>query len=125
MRILISRLAIATAAASLVGAAPAQQNQSATPAAVPAGQASGLPSGMDRNIFHAQVLLDRAGFAPGVIDGRKGMSFAQAVKGFQTARGLKVTGELDDETRAALLQDRAPSTPVSYTHLTLPTKRIV
>jgi lipoprotein-anchoring transpeptidase ErfK/SrfK len=65
---------------------------------------------IDGTIFHAQVLLDRAGFAPGVIDGRKGMSFEEAVKGFQTSRDLPVTGQLDTPTRQALLRDPAPST---------------
>jgi lipoprotein-anchoring transpeptidase ErfK/SrfK len=60
-------------------------------------------------VFHAQVLLDRAGFSPGVIDGMAGISFEAALKGFQTARGLAVTGKLDNPTRQALLQDRAPS----------------
>lgn len=67
-------------------------------------------SGIDPNILHAQVLLDRAGFAPGVIDGHKGMSFDTAVKGFQTSRGLEVTGELDQATLAALHADSVPAT---------------
>jgi lipoprotein-anchoring transpeptidase ErfK/SrfK len=45
-----------------------------------------------------------------VIDGLEGVSFTAALKGFQEARGLQVTGELDQPTRMALLQDRAPST---------------
>lgn len=61
-------------------------------------------------IFHAQVLLDRAGFSPGVIDGLEGISFKEAVRGFQQARGLNVSGELDQQTRQALLQDKVPST---------------
>lgn len=65
---------------------------------------------MDPNIFHAQVLLDRAGFAPGVIDGRKGMSFDEAVRGFQTSRGLPVTGELDNATKAALMRGGVKAT---------------
>ena len=51
--------------------------------------APGTPgSPIDGEIFHAQVLLDVAGFSPGVIDGKKGMSFRKAVQGFQEARGL-------------------------------------
>ncbi len=73
-------------------------------------EAGSRDSGIDGTIFHAQVLLDRAGFAPGVIDGKKGMSFEEAVKGFQTARGLEVTGVLDTTTRRALLTDKMPST---------------
>ena len=67
-------------------------------------------SPIDGTIFHAQVLLDVAGFPSGVIDGKKGMVFEQALRGFQQARGLKISGELDGPTRAALLQDKRPST---------------
>jgi lipoprotein-anchoring transpeptidase ErfK/SrfK len=56
------------------------------------------------------VLLDSAGFSPGVIDGRKGSSLTAALKGFQEARGLKTSGTLDGPTRQALLQDQRPST---------------
>jgi lipoprotein-anchoring transpeptidase ErfK/SrfK len=67
-------------------------------------------SEIDGTVFHAQVLLDLAGFPTGVIDGKKGMVYEQALRGFQQARGLPVTGELDGRTKAALLQDRRPST---------------
>ena len=60
--------------------------------------------------FHAQVLLDVAGFPAGVIDGKKGMSLAQAIKGFQKAKGLQVNGNLDGPTRNALLAQNRPST---------------
>ncbi|SMF60729.1 L,D-transpeptidase family protein [Allosphingosinicella indica] len=104
---------LAATALVATGAAYAQQSAAPSPGVEPA--ASWVPPGtqgspIDGTIFHAQVLLDRAGFTPGVIDGRKGMSFEGAVKGFQESRGLKVTGELDGPTRAALMQDRAPST---------------
>jgi lipoprotein-anchoring transpeptidase ErfK/SrfK len=50
----------------------------------------------------AQVLLDRLGFAPGVIDGRGGQFFQAALQGFQEARGLDKTGKLDAATSKAL-----------------------
>jgi lipoprotein-anchoring transpeptidase ErfK/SrfK len=99
-KILVSILALA---AGLTGAATAQSGAQASPT-------QSAASAIDGGILHAQVLLDRAGFAPGVIDGRKGKSFGEAVKGFQTSRGLKTTGELDEVTRAALLRDRSPAT---------------
>ena len=99
---IIAALIIVGAAAAIAGAAVAQ-DAPAPARSEPAGE-------IDGTIFHAQVLLDRAGFAPGVIDGKKGMSFEEAVKGFQTSRGLDVTGVLDTPTRAVLLKDRAPST---------------
>jgi len=109
-------LSLAATMAVVASRAPAQN----TAAPAPAGQASkqGKPwvppgtagSAIDGTVFHAQVLLDLAGFPTGVIDGKKGMVFQQAVRGFQQARGLQVTGELDGPTRAALRQDQRPST---------------
>lgn len=55
-------------------------------------------------LFHAQVLLDAAGFSPGAIDGKDGSSFKQALRGFQAANGAEPTGKLDGPTRAALLK---------------------
>lgn len=49
-----------------------------------------------------QVALDRAGFSPGVIDGTMGQQTRQAIRGFQEANGLTVTGNLDPETQATL-----------------------
>jgi lipoprotein-anchoring transpeptidase ErfK/SrfK len=83
--------------------------------AAPAGGQAWVPPGtpgspIDGTIFHAQVLLDAAGFPSGVIDGKEGMVFGQSVKGFQQSRNLPVTGELDAATRAALIQLNRPST---------------
>ncbi|WP_294391725.1 L,D-transpeptidase family protein [uncultured Sphingomonas sp.] len=49
-----------------------------------------------------QVVLDRIGFGPGIIDGHRGASLTKAVKGFQSANDLRVTGELDSATLVAL-----------------------
>jgi lipoprotein-anchoring transpeptidase ErfK/SrfK len=56
----------------------------------------------DPKVLTAQVLLDRLGFGPGVIDGHAGMSLGKALKGFQQSRGLDVTGLLDAPTIEAL-----------------------
>ena len=61
-----------------------------------------LPDSEPRPMMQLQVVLDRQGFAPGIIDGREGLSTANALKGFQEANGLEVTGELDLTTRGAL-----------------------
>lgn len=55
-----------------------------------------------RPIMQLQVVLDREGFGPGVIDGRLGMSTENALEGFQEAQGIAVTGEHDAATREAL-----------------------
>ena len=67
-------------------------------------------SPINRDFFHAQVLMSAHGFSPGVIDGVEGESFKLALSSFQEARGLKRTSQLDNETRRALLANYRPST---------------
>jgi len=58
-------------------------------------------------LIRAQVLLDRAGFSPGVIDGRAGSNFVNALRAFQQQNGLKDSGELDPPTWSKLLETSA------------------
>ncbi|MDT0576906.1 L,D-transpeptidase family protein [Croceicoccus sp. F390] len=69
-----------------------------------AGEASStdMPDSEERPTMQLQVVLDRLGFSPGVIDGKMGMSTSNAISGFQKANDLKVSGELDGATKQAL-----------------------
>lgn len=58
--------------------------------------------------LRAQVLLDRARFSPGEIDGRYGSNMKGAITGFQADRALEVTGVIDAATWQALDRDRTP-----------------
>lgn len=94
------------ASAGLIFGSPAAMAQ---PVADQTGTAISLPPSLDSKIFEAQVLLDRAGFGPGVIDGRQGRFFVAALTGFQQSHGLDPTGELDQLTWTRLRRDTAPT----------------
>lgn len=89
----ITLIAASVAALASVPAESQQQPKAAAP--------------IDRSVMHVQVILDKLGFGPGVIDGRGGQSLKAALKGFQESRGLKQTGEADTPTLRALYQYRA------------------
>ncbi len=76
-------------------------------------QTAEIPDPEDRPVMQAQVVLDRVGFGPGVIDGKMGMSTENALRGFQEANDLDVTGKLDEATRSALAEwEQIPATRV-------------
>ena len=66
-----------------------------------------------RPVMQAQVVLDRMGWGPGVIDGKMGMSTENALLGFQEANDLETTGKLDEPTKQALADwEKIPATRV-------------
>lgn len=65
-------------------------------------------------VVREQILLCRANFSVGEIDGTAGESFRHAVSGLQTANGLRSTGRVDQATWKLLLGDSAPLL-VNYT----------
>jgi lipoprotein-anchoring transpeptidase ErfK/SrfK len=66
-------------------------------------------------MLRAQVLLDRAHFSVGQIDGQYGSNMRQALLGFQQAHGLPATGKADQSTLAALDDGQPALIPYTIT----------
>ena len=65
------------------------------------------PDNPDPAIVQLQVLLDRAGASPGVIDGYFGENVSKAIAGFEAMNGLPSDGKLDPEV-ITRLNNNAP-----------------
>jgi len=72
------------------------------PPAEPADPSIAVERQPDPAVVRLQVLLDRAGASPGVIDGFDGDNVRKAVLAFELMRGLPPDGALDPEVLAAL-----------------------
>jgi lipoprotein-anchoring transpeptidase ErfK/SrfK len=66
------------------------------------------PGATGSRVVRAQILLDRARFSPGEIDGRYGDDLGIAIKGYQENHNLKPTGTIDAEMWLLLNVDSAP-----------------
>jgi lipoprotein-anchoring transpeptidase ErfK/SrfK len=66
------------------------------------------PGATGPRVTRAQILLDRARFSPGEIDGVYGEDFGIAVKGYQENHGLKPTGTIDTQMWRLLNSDTGP-----------------
>ena len=62
------------------------------------------------SMLQTQVVLERAGFSPGVIDGKMGKSLVFALKSFQQANDIDTSGKLNTATAEALRQFEVPAT---------------
>lgn len=108
--------ASATSTAALTAeAVEAAQWQAPAPTAQPAptnGQTPGSappPVQPRADLVRAQILLDRARFSPGSIDGLDGENTRQAIAAFEKANDLPVDGILDEQVFARLTQAAAPA----------------
>jgi len=81
--------------------------------ALPIAREGGGPS-----TLRAQILLDRARFSPGVIDGHWGKNTEKAVYWFQFAQGLTPTGEVDRATWDALGRAAGPGELLARVNVT-------
>lgn len=70
---------------------------------------------IDPALIKAQVLLDRASFSPGVIDGRGGENTQKALAAFASANDLKPAEKLDPDVWARLTATSSEPAVVEYT----------
>ncbi len=92
----------ASAPAAAAGAAITPENVNASGHAIVEG-------GRGAAVLRAQILLDRANFSPGEIDGAYGSNVRRAINFFQERNGIPVSGKVDAPTWAALNLDAAPA----------------
>jgi lipoprotein-anchoring transpeptidase ErfK/SrfK len=92
------RLLTLLAVALALACGPSQAARLEPDAVNQAQFSAGEPKGVDPMLLKAQILLDRARFSPGLIDGRLSDNFAKAVAAFQAANGLPSDGKLTRET---------------------------
>jgi len=65
-------------------------------------------------LIKAEVLLDRAGFSPGQIDGKSGSNDQKAISAFQEANGINPSGHLDAQTWERLTATSGDPVLVDY-----------
>ncbi len=96
-------------AGNTVGSSGNTAGDNATGAGAQTASAQTASAQPDPALVKAEVLLDRANFAPGVIDGRMGENVRNALAAYQKAHNLPTSGALDQQSWNALTSsDKAP-----------------
>ena len=99
-------------------AAAQDKRANIAPADIEAATYSGtgeLPSGQSALTAKLQVLLDRSGVSPGVVDGFRGGMSESAIKAFERKNGLPQDGRLDAQVWALLEQHAVGPLTSTYT----------
>ena len=109
-------LAIAIAAlAAAPSLAASQRPAPITAASITAAAPDGERDSASTLIAKAEILLDRAHFSPGEIDGEDGDNYREALRAFQQANNLQGAGKLDAATWSALAASAADPVLTTYT----------
>jgi lipoprotein-anchoring transpeptidase ErfK/SrfK len=96
-------------------AAPALDAQAVNGAQLSAPSGKGRASAASAaTIIKAEILLDRAGFSPGQIDGKSGSNDQKAIAAFQDANGIKPSGHLDPQTWERLTATSSDPALIEY-----------
>lgn len=117
-------LSLFTLSAAAFARPPLANERQRTPTPAPPDQIQPLPgqpqaaNGEGPSMESAgdvQILLDQAGFSPGVIDGQGGTNTRRALAAFQAAHALESTGKVDDVTWKNLVASGGRQVLAAYT----------